>query len=266
MLLPLLLTTLAASPACTAAICLSASGDARSEQLVAVNRSVAPAGVHVELTLENASSTSGASFDAELGPGETVTLTRIATLGGPWRYHYTYKYRQGLLHTRHDPRTRYVLPYAPGKAVRILQGANGPVTHFGDGAFAWDFDLPEGTPVRAAREGTVVDVHDTETEHGDSEAFADKANFVAVLHADGTVGWYLHLQPKGVRVALGEHVAAGQLLGLSGNTGRSQGPHLHFEVYYRIDARRRQTVPVHFDTAEGAALLLEVGQRYTALQ
>ena len=55
-------------------------------------------------------------------------------------------------------------------------------------------------------------------------------NFVRVLHDDGTMGVYLHLKQGSVSVREGQRVAVGSALGLSGNTGNSSGPHLHFVV------------------------------------
>jgi murein DD-endopeptidase MepM/ murein hydrolase activator NlpD len=54
-------------------------------------------------------------------------------------------------------------------------------------------------------------------------------NFVRVLHDDGTMGVYLHLKQGSVSVE-GQRVMVGSALALSGNTGNSSGPHLHFVV------------------------------------
>ena len=55
-------------------------------------------------------------------------------------------------------------------------------------------------------------------------------NFVRVLHSDASTGVYLHLSRGSVRVQVGQQVMLGSVLGLSGNTGHSNGPHLHFVV------------------------------------
>ena len=57
-----------------------------------------------------------------------------------------------------------------------------------------------------------------------------RTNFVIVLHDDGTLGEYMHLAPSGVRVTIGQRVDRGDELALSGNTGFSSTPHLHFQV------------------------------------
>jgi len=57
-----------------------------------------------------------------------------------------------------------------------------------------------------------------------------KANHILILHEDGTLGVYSHLSPNHTTVSFGQRVDAGTLIGYSGNTGYSSGPHLHFAV------------------------------------
>jgi murein DD-endopeptidase MepM/ murein hydrolase activator NlpD len=57
-----------------------------------------------------------------------------------------------------------------------------------------------------------------------------RANFIRILHDDGSMALYAHLAVDGVLVRIGQEVTAGQRIGLSGNTGFSTGPHLHFAV------------------------------------
>lgn len=81
-----------------------------------------------------------------------------------------------------------------------------------------DFAVPTGTPVMSAADGVVI--------------FAGWAGpygyAVHVLHADGIATWYCHLSR--LETADGSRVRSGQVIGLSGSTGNSTGPHLHFEV------------------------------------
>ena len=64
----------------------------------------------------------------------------------------------------------------------------------------------------------------------DREKFLDRANHVRVLHDDGTMALYAHLDLASVSVRPGARIRAGQQIARSGNTGFSSGPHLHFVV------------------------------------
>ncbi|MHC8303394.1 peptidoglycan DD-metalloendopeptidase family protein [Pseudomonas sp. PB3P13] len=121
---------------------------------------------------------------------------------------------------------RYPLPWRGGP-FRLSQGANGQYSHYGaKNRYAMDIAMPEGTPIIASRGGIVVKTENRQTGRGTDPA----GNFVRVLHDDGTMGVYLHLQRGSVSVREGQRVSVGSALALSGNTGNSSGPHLHFVV------------------------------------
>jgi len=138
----------------------------------------------------------------------------------------------------HDDTREYRLPYPSGEAFPVVQGNNGigdicpACSHYGK--YAIDFAMDAGTPVIAARAGTVRSVRDTcpdvNCPWAGGESPACCGNYVQVLHEDGTTGRYWHLMPGGVLVEPGTDVGRGDLLGLSGNTGISILPHLHFSV------------------------------------
>ena len=100
---------------------------------------------------------------------------------------------------------------------------------------ASDYDVPVGTPVLAARAGVVAAIDQGFTAAGADAAFADRGNAVQVLHDDGTWALYLHIDTRSARVRIGERVAEGQVLALSGHNGQSTGPHLHFAVLANRD-------------------------------
>ena len=115
----------------------------------------------------------------------------------------------------------YRLPF-DSPHVRVSQGFGGHYSHDdAQNRHAVDFPLAVGTPVFAARAGTVMQV---------VEDAPDDGSLLRILHADGSMAVYAHLQGGGFRVRPGQHVEAGQVLALSGNSGRSSGPHLHFAV------------------------------------
>ncbi|MFI8824610.1 M23 family metallopeptidase [Streptomyces sp. NPDC053431] len=86
-----------------------------------------------------------------------------------------------------------------------------------------DFAVPVGTPVKAAASGTVVKAGPYGG--GDGPAYG---NAIVIKHANGTYSQYAHLSK--IKVSIGQKVAVGQQIALSGNTGNSSGPHLHFEI------------------------------------
>ncbi|MEZ3177212.1 M23 family metallopeptidase [Streptomyces pimonensis] len=86
-----------------------------------------------------------------------------------------------------------------------------------------DYAVPTGTAVLAAHGGTVVKAGPNGA--GDGPAYG---NAVVINHGDGTYSQYAHLSQ--VNVKAGQIVKTGQKIALSGNTGNSSGPHLHFEI------------------------------------
>jgi murein DD-endopeptidase MepM/ murein hydrolase activator NlpD len=156
----------------------------------------------------------------------------------------------------------YVLPYPVGKAYQVTQSycfANG--SHHNQ--LAYDFDMPIGDDVTAARAGMVVEAWD-----GHPDNSQGHHNYVFIKHDDGTVAFYAHLQQGGVVVQIGEHVEVGQRIAASGNSGTTGGPHLHFMVYASWPPREGYDVPVTFRNAEGvfyASGALLMGKVYEAL-
>ncbi|MFJ3199962.1 M23 family metallopeptidase [Streptomyces sp. NPDC086989] len=101
---------------------------------------------------------------------------------------------------------------------------------FGKGGTMWshkhsgqDFACPVGTPVKAASAGTVVKAGPGGG--GDGPAYG---NAIVIKHANNTYSQYAHLSK--IQVRIGQKVAKGAQIALSGNTGNSSGPHLHFEI------------------------------------
>ena len=126
----------------------------------------------------------------------------------------------------------YRLPYPAGSTFSVLQGFHGAFSHHGSNEYAVDFDCPVATPVLAARPGLVVATNAAAQDAGTTPDFLEysRTNFVLVRHDDGTIGEYMHLAPSGVKVTVGQRVERGDELALSGNTGFSSTPHLHFQV------------------------------------
>lgn len=96
--------------------------------------------------------------------------------------------------------------------------------------YAIDLVVAAGTPVLAARAGVVMQAEGGFREGGLDPALANRANLIRVLHDDGSMALYAHLQEGGVFVQPGDPVSLGQVIGRAGNTGYSSGAHLHFAV------------------------------------
>lgn len=119
--------------------------------------------------------------------------TAISLVDSLKSYHYPYK-------------GRITSPYGPRKG-RAHQGI--------------DIGLKTGDPVYATFDGKVRF----------SKYAGDYGNLVIIRHNNGLETYYAHLSQRDVEV--GDWVVAGQQIGLGGSTGRSTGPHLHFEVRYK---------------------------------
>ncbi|MFT3699467.1 MAG: M23 family metallopeptidase [Kofleriaceae bacterium] len=167
------------------------------------------------------------------GTGASVVLTTLRIMDRASSYH-----REMQFHARFgDPEARpteytYRIPYRTPKKFKVLQGFHGAFSHHGSNEYAVDFDCPQATHVLAARPGVVVASNASAQSAGTTPDFLEykKVNWVLVLHDDGTIGEYMHLAPSGVEVEPGTPVRRGDELALSGNTGFSSTPHLHFQV------------------------------------
>ncbi len=145
----------------------------------------------------------------------------------------------------------YRLPFEAAR-LRVDQAPQGRFSHADEeNRDAVDFALPEATLVLAAREGTVMQIQDGFRGNGlDRDRDGTRANFIRVLHSDGSMALYGHLQAGGMRVRRGQAVQAGQPIGLSGNSGYSSAPHLHFVVQVNRGMALR-SVPVRIFAGQG---------------
>lgn len=153
----------------------------------------------------------------------------------------------------------YRLPYEAGKTYRITQGNNSGGTHRGNGRHAFDFGMPVGTPVCAARGGKVVVADEDEKNAGSGGKHGPLGNNIRIDHGDGTFGRYFHLQYQGALVEAGDVVLQGDAIGLSGATGNVTGPHLHFQV-----DKGGRSIEITFDDVEKDGGIPKAGKSYAS--
>jgi murein DD-endopeptidase MepM/ murein hydrolase activator NlpD len=167
-----------------------------------------------------------------------------------WAYRWHSHTAVGRIGGQPDPAAVYRLPFAPGHEHRVIQGYGGTFSHRvgTPSEYSIDWAMPVGTPVLAARAGRVVALRDDSDEGGLTEDARKKANLIVVEHADGTLADYGHLKFHGVAVALGQSVRAGELIGYSGNTGYSGGPHLHVRISVVRSPGFEQGFPARWDS------------------
>jgi murein DD-endopeptidase MepM/ murein hydrolase activator NlpD len=164
----------------------------------------------------------------------------------------------GASTTEPDPDFVYAVPFGGSARRPLIQGFDGDETHLGSMRYSLDFGMPQGTPVLAAREGVILYVQDGFTEGRADPRLLERANLVVVAHVDGTMASYGHLR-AGLAVAVGDTVAEGEMLGLSGRTGFAGQPHLHFHVGVRMLGEPGRTVPIRIRDRDGEVIELEDG-------
>ena len=151
-------------------------------------------------------------------------------------------------HTSDSIRTdSFFLPYPYGRTYSIMQGYNGSYSHNNKGArYALDFALPVGDTVCAAADGYVVGVIEDYEKGAGNSKWKNYANFINLYHPDKNVyTQYVHLRQNGSLVEVGDSVLAGQAIGISGATGWTSKPHLHFNVV-RWEKGERVSLPATF--------------------
>lgn len=147
----------------------------------------------------------------------------------------------------------YALPFENNKAHLLVQGYFGKYSH--KERVALDFKMKSGTKVLAARDGVIIRIKEDGSRGGTKREYRSDGNNIIIQHFDNSRSGYWHLQQNGVMVHVGDTVKRGQLIGLSGNTGYTAFPHLHFIVWkFNVDGQFRQ-IPTRFQTSKGIKYL-----------
>jgi murein DD-endopeptidase MepM/ murein hydrolase activator NlpD len=238
-------------PSPIAALRTVASGD--GYQALADNRLAGPVEVRLRFARQsNIDAAPGLPLRVVVPAGRTAVLARLAAID-PTRAG-DFELRMDVVPG--DPRMRpadveYLLPLRT-RELRIDQGFGGSFSHADEqNRYAIDLAAPVGTPVLAARDGIVMEVESDFGRAGlDRERYGGRANMIRLLHEDGAMSVYAHLRPDGVVVRAGQRVQAGQVIGLSGNTGFTTGPHLHFAVQANR-GMRLESIPFRMRAPQG---------------
>ena len=146
----------------------------------------------------------------------------------------------------------YALPVDEDSGWQIGQGFHGGFSHTDEqNLYAVDLIVREGTPILAARDGVVMQVESAFDKAGlNKQKYAERANVIRVLHDDGTMAIYAHLKENGAYVRVGQRVTVGEQIAISGNTGYSSGPHLHFCIQVNR-GMRLVSIPFRMVSATG---------------
>lgn len=152
----------------------------------------------------------------------------------------------------------YSLPYEAGKKYLFVQGANSKFSHKNE--LSYDFKMSKSSKVCASRDGVVIATKSDSDKGGMKDEFLDDGNHIIVRHADGGIAQYWHLEHNGILVKVGDLIKRGQVIGLSGNTGYTAFPHLHFQV---ISSDGKEIL-VRFQTKKGV-IYLRPGRKYKSM-
>jgi len=180
-------------------------------------------------------------------------------------FYYMFNYYKGdCLNAKHDDSHVYLIPYKHGTKFKLSQAYHGGFSHIGNLSYALDFMMPEGTEIYAARSGIVAEVKEDSDIGGLDMKYAKHGNYILIYHKDSSFAYYIHLKKNGSIVEVGDKVKAGDLIGYSGNTGRSGAPHLHFDVRIPQCGDEMKTIPTQFLNYDNKPITLKPATMYYA--
>lgn len=136
----------------------------------------------------------------------------------------------------------YKLPWKANVTRFVSQGNRSFTSHRGLHLYSWDFWMPIGTEILAARDGKVVKVEDR------FNGIGLNSNFITIEHDDGTHAIYAHIKHLGSIAKVNMNIKQGQLIAYSGMVGQTINPHLHFVV---LNKEETFSIPISFSDVPG---------------
>jgi len=159
-----------------------------------------------------------------LGEAFSMPVLKVAMIEMRHKKHYIYLNSDERYYDEKARRVEGFLLARPVRGARISSRFTKrrwhPILHKWKAHLGVDFAARRGTPVMAAGSGTIVW----------SQRMGSYGNLVKIRHSDGYETRYAHLKAFRRGIHRGKHVKKGQVIGYVGTTGRSTGPHLHFEL------------------------------------
>ena len=237
-------------------IWLKRTGKKNKPEYFVVNNYAGPVEVEVLfIKISNAYSNPELPKRFIIQPGQSDALFKIAGIDvfKQWSYSLQYRYAIGSPLAVHDNYAVYQPPFPSNLTFPVSQAFGGEFSHTNkQNQYAVDIAMPVDTPIHAARSGKVIEVNSDFYNRGTKKAYKTRANSVRILHDDGSMAIYAHLALERATVYPGLKVSSGQLIGFSGNTGFTTGPHLHFAVQVN-KGMELVSVPFKFTGVGGVA-------------
>ncbi|RED91585.1 M23 family metallopeptidase [Marinoscillum furvescens] len=224
------------------------------------NRSEVLHSVLLEGNLKGMSASIALPITQVVPPKSTTAFVTLTPTANSYGYSYEFTSTQGDVTAIHDDTYVYQLPYQSGESHRIDQGYLERPTHMDQ--YALDFHMDTGTKICAIRDGKVMNVVQKHNRGCPDKSCGQYNNFVQVMHADGSIADYSHLQKNGALVKIGDEVKAGDVIALSGATGQASGPHLHLEVYV-MRFSGSQSVEASYQLDASTVGIPQTGKSYT---
>jgi len=187
--------------------------------------------------------------DGRVVSTEGIRVASMTLSGSPLKL-YSFKHSDGFVdfYNERGEGVRKALLRTPINGARLTSGfgmRQHPILGYSKMHQGIDFGAPTGTPVFAAGDGVIEK----------REVFGGYGNYVRVRHSGGYATAYAHLSRFGQNIQVGKRVRQEQIIGYIGTTGRSTGPHLHYEILR--DNRQVNPMKVKFPSSlklEGTTL------------